>query len=286
MSRIDDKFSEAADGIPLVDLIYALLEHWRVLVALPVIVALGTWGLVSRHPGEWEARVILDVETAGITKIESMPRLLNRLQLRGTRARAGQILGLARDGQDKERLINFIAVSQIKNTGQAELKVRAVSREDAEKQVLAVTQVVQEGYLKEAKEILRVRKGELGTVETQIRTYRERSKTPKNIPERSTGKKGQFAVADVASLKTRAHQLRSEIAKLQILVKIHSNSPTKLLDGAVSVSLYPLVPRPELFVMTAVLAGLSAALLFAVIFHALRHIGKNAETTEKLSRIK
>jgi hypothetical protein len=188
MNRTDEKLPEAEDEFPLVDLIYALLEHWRVLVALPVIVALGTWGLVSRHPGEWEARAILDAGAVGITKIEPMPKLLNRIRLRGTRARAGQILGLARDEKGKERLINFIAVSQMKNTEQVELKVRAVSREDAEKQVLAVTQVVQEGYLKEVEGILRWRKGELETGETQIRTYRERSKTLKNIPERSSGR--------------------------------------------------------------------------------------------------
>lgn len=278
MNRIDEKFLKAAGKIPLIGLIYMLLEYRRVLVALPTIAALGIWGLVSRHPGEWEARAILDVEAAGITKIESMAHLLNRLQLRGTRARAGQILGLARDGQGKELQINFIAVSQMKDTGQVELKVRAVSREDAEKQVLAVTQVVQEGYLKEAKEILRLRKGELGTVETQIRTYRERSKTLKNIPERSTGEKEQFAVADVASLRTRAHQLRSEITELQKLISTHTHHPTKLLDGAVNVSSYLLSPRRGLFVLLAALAGLSAALLFVFVRHAAAHDGKNSET--------
>jgi hypothetical protein len=74
-------------------------------------------------------------------------------------------------------------------------------------------------------------------------------------------------------------QLRSEITELQKLVSIHTTHPTKLLDGAVNVSSHLLAPRPGIFVLLAALAGLSAALLFVFIHHALRHAGKNAETS-------
>lgn len=305
----NDKLPSEEEEISLVDLIYSLLEHWRVFVVLPVVVALGVWAVVSMRPDQWEARGVIEIGaigtiggagTVGITKIETVPMLLERINLPETRMRAGQILGSEHDKQNKELLINKISASRVRDTDLVELNVRAASRQEAEKQALAIIQAVQEGHLKEAEHVqkiiaqrLKERKYEYEALLTQIRTYRERSKASKNIRERSLGEDGLFAAyvasletAYVAGLETRMHQLAAEIAELEVSATLPTARPTQLFGGATNVTSSLVDPRRGLFVVLAWLVGFSAALLSVFIHQVLRNAGKNAETASKLAKIR
>ena len=299
MNMSDDKLPEAEEEISLVDLIYTLLEHWRVLVVLPGMLALGTWGAVSTLPSEWEARAILEtgtvgtVGTVGMTKIETVPLLLERLKLRETRARAGQAFGLVRDSQDIERFIDAVSAGQVRNTDLVELKARAASRQDAEKIILAVIQVVQEDHLKAVGHIQRFfarrlegRKREYEALKTQVEVYRGWSRTSQNIPERVYGGEGLFTAAHAAGAEIRMHQLNAEIVELEMLVSLPEARPTQIFGGVVNVPLDPVSPRRGLSVGLAALAGFFAALLFVFIHQVLRNAGKNPEAAGKLAKIR
>jgi len=299
MGISNHKLPEAEDEIYLADLIFALFKHWRVLVAVPTIAVLGTWGVVSSFSNEWEARAILEIGTigaaggTGIAKVETPVMLIERLKSRALRERAGQALGLARDSQDIERFIGDVSASKVKNTDLVELKVRALSRQDAEKRIMAVIQLVQEDHLKAVEHIqqsfarrLEERKREYEALKTHIEVYRGWFKISQNTPERISGGAGLFTAAYVASVDIRLQQLVSEIADLKILVSRPMEFPTRIFGGNVYVPPKPVFPRRGLFILLAALAGLFAALLFVFVRQSLRNAGKNAEAADKVAKIR
>jgi capsular polysaccharide biosynthesis protein len=298
MGISNHKLPEAENEISLADLILALFKHWHVVVALPVIAVLGTWGVVSSFPNKWEARAILEIGTigavggTGIAKVETPFMLIERLKLRALHERAGQALGLARDSQDIERFIGDISASRVKNSDLVELKVRALSRQDAEKRIMAIIQVVQENHLKAVEHIqqsfarkLEERKREYEALKTQIKVYRGWFKISQNVPERIFGGAELFTAAYVASVDIRLQQLVSEIADLKILVSRPLEYPTQIFGGNVYVPPKPVFPRRGLFMLLALLAGLFAALLFVFVRLSLRNTGKNAKAADKLEKI-
>lgn len=268
------------DELRLADIWQMLAGRPAWVLGLPLLCALAAIGFLLLASPRWESTSVIQVGQVGQTGvgegaalIESPARTIERLKLDSFKDDVLTRLGLPLDtGDSGTRLFRrSIQLRQIPSTDLIELKVRGESPEDAKKYAAAVVTHLSSVHQRIAQPSIDRLRAALANTEADLRHRADERDvlTSRMAMGRQIDPSDRFAeTVLLSSLLAAATQdireIKLRILRLEEQLSPARTYPTSLIDQT-SVPMEPAYPRPTLTLVLAVIGGLGAGAVVALV---------------------